>query len=142
MTLTAPPQTPVGGVTPAPVPPARKRRLAGTSPATRTLISTVDLQRHRGLYFTVLGLTIAVFVLVFLLPLYWMFASAVKSPAEYALNTPTFIPHSWHPENYPNAWDNMGSPSTSPTRCCIWTGTGAASPGRCCRSRSTATAAT
>lgn len=107
MTLTAPPQTPISGATPAPVPPRRKRRLAGTNPATRTLISSVDLQRHRGLYFTVLGLTITVFVLVFLVPLYWMFAGAVKSPAEYALNTPTFIPHSWHPENYATAWDNM-----------------------------------
>ncbi|MGW4940130.1 carbohydrate ABC transporter permease [Actinoplanes sp. NPDC004185] len=107
MTLTAPPQTPISGATPAPVPPRRKRRLAGTNPATRTLISSVDLQRHRGLYFTVLGLTITVFVLVFLVPLYWMFASAVKSPAEYALSTPTFIPHSWHPENYATAWDNM-----------------------------------
>ncbi|WP_433720715.1 carbohydrate ABC transporter permease [Actinoplanes sp. CA-051413] len=107
MTLTAPPQTPISGATPAPVPPRSKRRLAGTNPATRTLISSVDLQRHRGLYFTVLGLTITVFVLVFLVPLYWMFASAVKSPAEYALSTPTFIPHSWHPENYATAWDNM-----------------------------------
>jgi multiple sugar transport system permease protein len=107
MTLTAPPQTPLGGVTPAPVPPRKKRRLAGTSPATRTLISTVDLQRHRGLYFTVLGLTIAVFVLVFLLPLYWMVASSVKSPSEYALTEPTFIPHSWHPENFSIAWNNM-----------------------------------
>jgi multiple sugar transport system permease protein len=93
-------------VTPAPVPP-RRRRLAGTSPATRTLISSIDLQRHRGLYFTVLGLTIAVFVLVFLVPLYWMFSSALKSPAEYALSTPTFIPQSWHPENYATAWTNM-----------------------------------
>src|SRR4051812_16696282 len=107
MTLIAPPQAPADGVIPAPAAPRRKRRLVGTSPATRPLVSTVDLQRHRGAYFTVLGLTIAVFVLVFLLPLYWMFASAVKSPAEYALNTPTFIPHSWHPENYPTAWDNM-----------------------------------
>jgi multiple sugar transport system permease protein len=36
-----------------------------------------------------------------------MFASAVKSPAEYALSTPTFIPQSWHPGNYATAWDNM-----------------------------------
>jgi multiple sugar transport system permease protein len=107
MTLTAPPQTPLGGVTPVPVPPRRKRRLAGTSPGTRTLISSIDLQRHRGLYFTVLGLTITVFVLVFLVPLYWMFSSALKSPSEYALSTPTFIPHSWHPENYGTAWTNM-----------------------------------
>ncbi|MET8149705.1 carbohydrate ABC transporter permease [Actinoplanes sp. NPDC049668] len=107
MTLIAPPQAPTDDVTPAPAAPRRKRGLVGTSPASRTLVSTVDLQRHRGLYFTVLGLTIAVFVLVFLVPLYWMFASAVKSPAEYALSTPTFIPHSWHPETFATAWSNM-----------------------------------
>nr|BFE69157.1 hypothetical protein GCM10020092_024580 [Actinoplanes digitatis] len=54
-----------------------------------------------------LGLTITVFVLVFLVPLYWMFSSAVKSPAEYALSTPTFIPHSWHPDTFATAWSNM-----------------------------------
>jgi multiple sugar transport system permease protein len=107
MTLTAPPQAPIAGAAPTPAAPRRKRGLVGTSPASRTLVSTVDLQRHRGLYFTVLGLTIAVFVLVFLAPLYWMFASAVKSPAEYGLSTPTLVPHSWHPEAFATAWTNM-----------------------------------
>jgi multiple sugar transport system permease protein len=106
MTLTAPPQAPAAA-TPPSARPRRKRGLLGTSPATRTLVSTVDLQRHRGLYFAVLGLTMTVFVLVFLVPMYWMFASAVKSPAEYALSTPTFVPHSWHPDTYATAWTNM-----------------------------------
>jgi len=106
MTLTAPPQTPAGAVAPAPAP-SRKRRIAGTSSASRTLISAVDLQRRRTLYFVVLGGTLLVFTLVFLFPLYWMVTSAVKSPAEYAQGSPTFIPESWHPETYATAWTNM-----------------------------------
>ena len=106
MTLTAPPQSPAGTVAPVPVPP-RKRRIGNTGTASRTLISAVDLQRHRTLYFVVLGATLLVFTLVFLFPLYWMVTSAVKSPAEYAQSTPTFIPESWHPETYATAWTNM-----------------------------------
>jgi multiple sugar transport system permease protein len=58
-------------------------------------------------YFVVLGLTLVVFSLVFLFPLYWMVVSAVKSPAEYALSNPTWIPHSWHPDTYSDAWNQM-----------------------------------
>ncbi|UQU66689.1 carbohydrate ABC transporter permease [Couchioplanes caeruleus] len=107
MTLTAPTQTPAGPVPPAPAPPRRKRPVGTTGTASRTLISAVDLQRHRTLYFLALGATLLVFTLVFLFPLYWMVTSAVKSPAEYAQSTPTFIPESWHPETYATAWTNM-----------------------------------
>ncbi|MGA5304779.1 carbohydrate ABC transporter permease [Nucisporomicrobium flavum] len=107
MTLTAPTQSPAGPVPPAPAPPRRKRTVGATGTASRTLISAVDLQRHRTLYFLALGATLVVFTLVFLFPLYWMVTSAVKSPAEYAQSTPTFIPESWHPETYATAWTNM-----------------------------------
>jgi len=107
MTLTAPPQTPIGSATPAPLPPRKQRRAGGASLSTRTLISAVDLRRHRRLYFLVLGLTLTVFTLVFLYPLFWMITSAVKSPVEFAQSTPTFIPESWHPETYATAWTNM-----------------------------------
>ncbi|MEV8508265.1 carbohydrate ABC transporter permease [Actinoplanes sp. NPDC051475] len=107
MTLTAPPAAPVGAPAPAPVPSRPKRRLSTNGAAGRTLISAVDLQRHRRLYLAVLGLTLVVFTLVFLFPLYWMVSSAVKSPVEYAQSTPTFIPESWHPETYATAWTNM-----------------------------------
>ncbi|GGK80859.1 carbohydrate ABC transporter permease [Mangrovihabitans endophyticus] len=108
MTLTAP-ATDKTGTVPAAPPAPRKRatRLNTTHAGARTLISTVDLQRHRVRYFVVLGLTIAVFALVFLFPLYWMVTGAVKTPREFALNPPTFVPHSWHPENYATAWGNM-----------------------------------
>ncbi|MFI5936367.1 carbohydrate ABC transporter permease [Actinoplanes sp. NPDC051494] len=105
MTLTAPPRTPAG-TAPVPVPKKRSRK-AGGEPASRTLISVVDLRRHRTLYFVVLGLTLMVFTLVFLFPLYWMITGALKSPAEFARSTPTLIPESWHPDTYATAWTNM-----------------------------------
>ena len=105
MTLTAPPRLPAAGTTPAPV--RGKRRASGGGTATRTLVSAVDLRRHRRLYFAVLGLTLAVFTLVFLFPLYWMVTGALKSPAEFAASPPTLIPESFHPETYATAWTNM-----------------------------------
>jgi multiple sugar transport system permease protein len=104
VTLTAPPQTPA--VTPQ-VTSAAAKKTRNSGPAARTLISVVDLRRHRKLYFVILGLTLVVFTLVFLFPLYWMITSAVKSPAEYARSTPTLIPESWHPGTYATAWTNM-----------------------------------
>ncbi|WP_306214350.1 carbohydrate ABC transporter permease [Actinoplanes sp. RD1] len=103
MTLTAPPQAP-SDVAPTAVPRARSRQFRT---ATRTLVSTIDLHRHRRLYFTVLGGTLVVFALVFLFPLYWMVTSALKAPAEYARSTPTLIPESFHPDTFATAWTNM-----------------------------------
>ncbi|MGX6606838.1 carbohydrate ABC transporter permease [Micromonosporaceae bacterium Da 78-11] len=108
MTLTAPPQTGLGAGAVAPVPPGRpKKKKVANSTAGRTLISTVDLQRHRVAYFVILGLTLVIFSLVFLFPMYWMVTGAVKSPQEFALNPPTWVPESWEPGNYATAWTNM-----------------------------------
>ncbi|WP_203897399.1 carbohydrate ABC transporter permease [Virgisporangium aliadipatigenens] len=75
----------------------------------RTLISDKDLNRPRGkaIYWTVLTLVTVLFTLAFVFPLYWMFASAVKAPAEYAAPDPTLIPESFHPEAYANAWTRL-----------------------------------
>jgi multiple sugar transport system permease protein len=75
----------------------------------RTLISPASLRSRRGrtIYFTVLGLTTVVFVLVFFFPLYWMVTGALKHPQELALPTPTFVPESFHPESYVDAWDRL-----------------------------------
>jgi multiple sugar transport system permease protein len=106
MTLTAPPPT---SLVPQESPRAerrqRRRRSVGAGP--RTLVSAVDLSRHRVAYIVVLTGTMIVFTLVFLFPLYWMASSAVKSPAEYAVTPPTMVPESFHPENYAIAWDRM-----------------------------------
>jgi multiple sugar transport system permease protein len=77
--------------------------------AQRTLISPATLRTRRGrtIYATVLGTTLVVFLLVFLFPLYWMITGAVKAPAELALPTPTFLPRSFHPESYVDAWSKL-----------------------------------
>jgi multiple sugar transport system permease protein len=76
---------------------------------TRTLISDAELRRGRTrvLYFALLTVVTILFALVFLFPIYWMVTGAVKSPAEFALSTPTFVPESFHPGTYADAWNRM-----------------------------------
>nr|MDT0661733.1 carbohydrate ABC transporter permease [Micromonospora sp. DSM 115978] len=76
---------------------------------TRTLISDAELRRGRTRvwYFAVLTLVTLLFVAVFVFPLYWMATSALKTPAEYALSPPTFVPDTFQPETYATAWDRM-----------------------------------
>jgi multiple sugar transport system permease protein len=49
-------------------------------------------------------LTTVVFALVFLFPLYWMFAGGLKSPQEIIQIPPTLLPSHPHPGNYSTAW--------------------------------------
>lgn len=76
---------------------------------TRTLISDLELGRGRTRtwYFAVLAVATVLFSAVFLFPLYWMASSALKSPAEAVLSDPTFIPRSFHPETYVEAWNQL-----------------------------------
>jgi multiple sugar transport system permease protein len=76
---------------------------------TRTLISDTELSRGRArvVYFATLVLVTVLFALVFLFPLYWMITGALKSPSEFALTPPTFVPQSFHPETYADAWSRM-----------------------------------
>ena len=77
--------------------------------STRTLISPASLRTRRGrvIYLTVLVGTAAVFLLVFFFPLYWMITGAVKHPVELAQPTPTFVPQSFHPESFVDAWSKL-----------------------------------
>ena len=77
--------------------------------STRTLISPASRHSPRGraIYWTVLIGSAAVFVLAFFFPLYWMITGAVKHPAELALPTPTFVPRSFHPESFVDAWSKL-----------------------------------
>ena len=77
--------------------------------ATRTLISRAQLSRPSGrrTYRTVLVLTVAIFTIVFLGPLYFLFTDGFKSTQEVIQNPPTLIPQSWHPSVYQQAWDEM-----------------------------------
>ena len=80
-----------------------------SSTTTRTLISDLELNRGRGkiAYFTVLTIVTILFVCVFLFPMYWMVTGALKSPSEAALANPTYIPRSFHPETYRDAWNQL-----------------------------------
>jgi multiple sugar transport system permease protein len=94
-----------------PAPPGRRPRPPGRpreNPG-RTLVSDKALSQPRArlAYWIVLTLTTVVFTLAFVFPLYWMFASAVKSPAEYAQPDPTLIPQTFHPETYSAAWTRL-----------------------------------
>jgi multiple sugar transport system permease protein len=77
--------------------------------STRTLISPTSLRTRRGraIYLTVLIGTALVFLLAFFFPMYWMVTGAVKHPAELAQPTPTFVPHSFHPESFADAWTKL-----------------------------------
>lgn len=74
---------------------------------TRTLVSDVELKRHRVVYFGLLTVVTVLIALVFIFPLYWMVTGALKSPVEFAQPAPTYVPRSWHPENYTQAWSQL-----------------------------------
>ncbi|HEV2639813.1 MAG TPA: carbohydrate ABC transporter permease [Actinocrinis sp.] len=77
--------------------------------STRTLISRAQLGRPvaRRVYWVSLWVTIIVFALVFLFPLYWMATSGLKSASEVLQSPPTLVPHSFNFGNYSNAWSDL-----------------------------------
>jgi multiple sugar transport system permease protein len=83
------------------------RRRQTTS--TRTLISEVQLNRRSGkiVYRVVLTLVIVVFTLVFIGPLYFLFADGLKSTQEAISTPPTLYPHDVYPSNYVQAWSQL-----------------------------------
>ncbi|MER6395948.1 carbohydrate ABC transporter permease [Kitasatospora sp. NPDC059973] len=83
---------------------------APVQPQTRTLISQTQLDRPRGrlLYRLTLVVTVVVFTLVFLGPLYWLVTGGLKSTAEVVRNPPTLFPAELHPDTYATAWSRLG----------------------------------
>ena len=74
--------------------------------APRTLISRAQLRRPGGrfAYWSAFWIMTALFALVFLFPLYWMFAGGLKSAQELIQVPPTLVPA--HPaiSDYSTAW--------------------------------------
>ncbi|WP_309234624.1 carbohydrate ABC transporter permease [Nocardia sp. XZ_19_385] len=62
-------------------------------------------RRRWGL--TVIGIVIAA---VFLLPFVVMVLGSLKSAAEMLRIPPTYLPESWHPDNYATMWDTPETP--------------------------------
>lgn len=77
--------------------------------ATRTLISSVSLNRRGGkvTYRIVLTLVIVAFTLVFIGPMYFLFADGLKSTQEAIATPPTLYPHQLHPGNYVRSWNRL-----------------------------------
>ena len=94
-------------IAPTPIPTRRRRGDGGTN--TRTLVSETQLRRGRNrvVYWVLLTVITALFVVAFVLPLYWMVTGALKTPAELAQATPTVIPQDPQPANFSTAWEQM-----------------------------------
>src|ERR1700677_2630646 len=87
----------------------RPRQRAAPAPATRTLISSVQMNRPRGkiIYRVVLTLVIVAFTLIFIGPMYFLFTDGLKSTQEAIATPPTLYPHHIHPSSYVRAWDEF-----------------------------------
>jgi multiple sugar transport system permease protein len=85
----------------------RRRRVPAAS--TRTLISSAQLNRKsaRITYRIVLILVIAVFTVVFIGPLYFLFADGLKSTQEAIATPPTLYPHHVYPGSYLQAFNRL-----------------------------------
>ncbi|MDI3421626.1 carbohydrate ABC transporter permease [Streptomyces luteolus] len=79
------------------------------SASTRTLVRPAVLKTRKGrlVYWSTLTAALLLFTVAFIVPLYWAATGAMKSPTELAQNPPTYIPQTWHPENYAKAWQEM-----------------------------------
>jgi multiple sugar transport system permease protein len=79
------------------------------SASMRTLVRPAVLKTRKGrlVYWSTLTVALLLFTVAFIVPLYWAATGAMKSPAELAQNPPTYLPETWHPENYAKAWQEM-----------------------------------
>src|ERR1700677_909540 len=87
----------------------RPRQRAAPAPATRTLISSVQMNRPQGkiIYRIVLTLVIVAFTLIFIGPLYFLFTDGLKSTQEAIATPPTLYPHHIHPRSYVQAYNRL-----------------------------------
>ncbi|MEU1117156.1 MULTISPECIES: carbohydrate ABC transporter permease [unclassified Streptomyces] len=79
------------------------------SASTRTLVRPAVLKTRKGrlIYWSALAVALLLFTVAFVVPLYWAATGAMKSSTELAQSPPTYVPESWHPENYVKAWREM-----------------------------------
>jgi multiple sugar transport system permease protein len=87
----------------------QRRQRAAQTATTRTLISSVQLNRRSGkiAYRVVLTLVIVVFTLVFIGPMYFLFTDGLKSTQEAIAQPPTLYPHHIFPGTYKAAFDRL-----------------------------------
>src|SRR3984885_14212267 len=87
----------------------RPRQRAAPTPATRTLISSVQMNRPQGkiIYRIVLTLVVVAFTLIFIGPMYFLFTDGLKSTQEAIASPPTLYPHHIYPSTYKAAFDRL-----------------------------------
>ena len=87
---------------------SERKRIPRTT-ETRTLISSVQLNRPRGriIYRLVLTLVIVAFTLIFIGPMYFLFTDGLKSTQEAISTPPTLYPHHIYPGTYKAAFDRL-----------------------------------
>jgi multiple sugar transport system permease protein len=87
----------------------RPKQRAAPTPATRTLISSVQMNRPQGkiIYRIVLTLVIVAFTLIFIGPMYFLFTDGLKSTQEAIAQPPTLYPHHIYPGTYKAAFDRL-----------------------------------
>ncbi|TDC79471.1 carbohydrate ABC transporter permease [Streptomyces hainanensis] len=75
----------------------------------RTLVRPAALRTRRGrlVYWSLFAVTLLLFTLAFVIPLYWMVTGGMKSSPELARNPPTYVPEEWHPDTYTDAWNRL-----------------------------------
>ena len=88
---------------------ARAPRRREPTSTTRTLISSAQLNRRQGriAYRVILTLVIVIFTLIFIGPLYFLFADGLKSTQEAIATPPTLYPHHVYPSTYTQAWNRL-----------------------------------
>jgi multiple sugar transport system permease protein len=88
---------------------AAGRRSKAPTATTRTLISRAQLNRRKGkiTYRIILTLVVVVFTLVFIGPLYFLFADGLKSTQEAIATPPTLYPHHVQVSSYVQAWNRL-----------------------------------
>jgi multiple sugar transport system permease protein len=88
---------------------ARVTRRREPTSTTRTLISSAQLNRRQGriAYRVILTLVIVIFTLIFIGPLYFLFADGLKSTQEAIATPPTLYPHHLYPSTYTQAWSRL-----------------------------------
>ena len=89
---------------------AQRASRGQTSANARSLISPAQLNRgnNKLIYRIVLTLIVVVFTLIFIGPLYFLFADGLKSTQEAITNPPTLYPHHVHVSDYKSTWELLG----------------------------------
>lgn len=86
----------------------KRARGAPVDSAERSLISHLEMRRpsNQALYWLVFGILLLL-TLSTIVPLFWLYSGALKSPAEFFQRPPTLFPQNPNWDNYARAWEKL-----------------------------------